>query len=112
MSGINHLYDLYNKKGKEFVKNASKVFISIDASHDPIQVNKDINTYTKYVSVDSYMIVQDTKLDRISRRKYLNSINFYIDKFLNENHNFRMDRDKELIFYFTHHPKGFLKRIS
>ena len=100
------------KKVNEFAKNASKVFISVDASHDPLQVYYDMNAYSKFVSIGSYMIVQDTKLDRISKRKFTEGIHSYIDKFLAQNPNFIMDRDQELIFFYTQHPKGFLKRIK
>ncbi len=103
--------DLTVKVVKEFVKNASKVFISVDASHEPIQVYNDMNTYSKYVTIGSYMVIQDTKLDRIWRQFKI-PINAYIDKFLQENSNFVMDRDLELLYFYTQHPKGYLKRIS
>ena len=59
------------KKVNEFVNNASKVFVSVDASHEPAQVYRDMKTYSKFVSVDSYMIIQDTKLDRMQRSVFL-----------------------------------------
>ncbi len=118
-------------KIREHAKNATCVFVSQvnislfidfsdlfmlvlylqDASHDPLQVYNDIKTYSQFVTLGSYILVQDSKLDRFNKR-YSNGIHHFTDKFLKENDKFIMDRSKELRFFYTQHAKGYLKRIK
>lgn len=100
------------EKVNQYSQNASVVFVSVDASHEPLQVYNDLKAYATFVTIGSYIVVQDTKLDRLTRRSKSNSIHGFIDKFLDENSDFVMDRKIELLFYYTQHPKGFLKRIK
>ena len=96
---------------EKHVNDAHVVFISQDTSHDASYIYAELKAYSKFVTNGSYILVQDTKLDRMLR-KSLNSISYYIDKFISENDKFIIDRDIENTFYFTHHPKGYLKRIK
>ena len=96
---------------EKHVNESKVVFISQDSSHDGQFVYTELSAYSKFVSVGSYIIVQDVKLDRMWRRTN-NSISNHIDKFIRENDNFEINRDVEKLFYFTQHPKGYIKRIK
>ena len=96
---------------RKHVNESKIVLVSQDASHYPNDVYKDLIEYSKFVSIGSYIIVQDTKLDRIVRRSD-NSIHSKIDQFLKDNNNFLMNRTLENFFFYTQHAKGFLKRIK
>ena len=93
---------------EKHVNKAKSVFISHDSSHTGSHIYADLKAYSKFVTNGSYILVQDTKLDRF-RQTY--SINYYIDKFISENDKFIIDRDVEKMFYLTHHARGYLKRI-
>ena len=94
---------------QKHVNESKIVFVIQDASHSGVDVYHDLVAYSKFVSVGSYIIAQDTKLDRISRG---NGITSNIEKFINENNNFIINRDVETLFYYTQHAKGYLKRIK
>ena len=89
--------------------NATSVFINHDGSHEAEVVFKDLKNYADLCTVGSYMVVQDTKLDRFRR---VNPINKAIDGFIAEDSRFIIDRELELFFFYTQHPKGYLKRIK
>ncbi|CAF1428476.1 unnamed protein product [Adineta ricciae] len=50
---------------KKYAANGRTVFISHDAAHDCDSVYEDLINYTEFFSINSYMVVQDTKLDRM-----------------------------------------------
>ncbi len=72
------------------------VFVIQDASHHGVDVYNDLVAYSKFVSVESYIIAQYTKLDRMNRG---NGISSNIEKFINENDNFIINREVETLFY-------------
>ena len=102
---------------KEYARNATTIFISHDASHWHDIVYQDILNYAELVSINSYFIVQDTKLDRIAHsstgpltavRRFLQ----YQNKPENHaNYTFEVDRSVE-IYYYSQHAYGWLKRVK
>ena len=103
---------------KQIASNYTKVFLSHDSSHDAHIVSQDLVNYAELVSVNSYLLVQDTKLDRLkhgTHRGPINAVRQFFDyqkKTVNRaNYTFVVDRSVE-IFYYTQHPQGFLKRIQ
>ena len=97
------------EKVEKYVNQSKVVFVIQDASHAGVDVYQDLVAYSKFVSVGSYIIAQDTKLDRINRGRDITS---NIEKFINENNNFIINREVETQFYYTQHAKGYLKRIK
>jgi cephalosporin hydroxylase len=97
------------EKVEKYVNQSKVVFVIQDASHHGVDVYNDLVAYSKSVSVGSYIIAQDTKLDRINRGRDITS---NIEKFINENNNFIINREVETQFYYTQHAKGYLKRIK
>ncbi len=95
------------------VKNC-KVLVSLDSLHTKEHVLKELNLYSKFVSVDSYIVVNDTSWS--GRR---NSMFFIkgggpreaVEEFLKNNKNFKIDRSREK-YFITQYPSGYLKRIK
>jgi cephalosporin hydroxylase len=104
-------------KIKQFASNFTKVFFSHDSSHALGIVYQDLINYAELVSVGSYLVVQDTKLDRLSHNSGgpLTAVRRFLDyqsKTVNRaNYTFEVDRSVE-IFYYTQHAHGWLKRIK
>ena len=97
---------------KDEALNATSILINHDGSHEGDIVYQDLKNYADICSIGSYMIVQDTKLDRMYKRKNANSLHNSIIRFLAEDDRYKMDRDLELFFFYTQHPTGFLKRVK
>ena len=105
-----------------------RVLVTLDSCHTQEHVLKELGLYSKFVSLNSYIVVQDTHLgghpNNVSAISnlggHLNSISAVpkghgpmeaVDEFLEKNENFYSDRTKEK-YWLTQNPKGFLKRIK
>lgn len=98
---------------KKRINKVEKVMVILDSSHKKEHVVEELNIYSKFVTKNSYLIVEDTHLHGNPVRPDFNDggpMEALID-FLNLNSNFTIDITKEK-FYFTFYPKGFLKRIA
>jgi len=87
--------------------NVQTVFVSLDSRHDKDFVEKEIDRYSPYVSVGSYLVVEDT--DAIFYQNF-STANEAVDKFMHENKNFVRDQSCEK-FIITTNPGGWLKRV-
>lgn len=100
-----------------FVDKATKVLVIEDASHRYPDTLENIEATFQWVSVDSYLLVQDTKMDRFVHglgKKY-GKLKFgpmrSVDEFVHKHPNFVIDRRFEYLLYSQHH-RGFLRRKS
>ena len=96
------------------------VLVTLDSLHSANHVLKELEQYTQFVSSGSYIVVQDTIIDK--KKKYFDWFVMPWDEtaeagpaqairiFLEQNHDFEIDRQREK-YYFTFYPDGFLKRI-
>jgi cephalosporin hydroxylase len=88
-----------------------KVLVILDSDHRKTHVLTEMNAYARFVSVGSYLIVQDTN---VNGHPVL--ANFgpgpmeAVQEFLASNQQFKSDEKAERLM-FTLHPKGYLKRI-
>ncbi|KAG2422761.1 hypothetical protein HXX76_015781 [Chlamydomonas incerta] len=94
-------------------KYGGPVLLSVDGTHEYDGVLEELRKLHKYVTVGSYMIVQDTKLDRLWDRKA--ALQAARD-FLKENEaaagpKFIADRKRE-VFRYSQHVEGFLLRVK
>jgi cephalosporin hydroxylase len=88
------------------------VLVILDSDHTKDHVLKELETYSKFVSPNSYIIVEDTNI---------NGNPVYddfgpgpmeaVDEFLTKNANFIVDIEREK-FFMTFNPKGYLKRTA
>jgi cephalosporin hydroxylase len=96
------------------------VLVTLDSLHSTKHVLKELELYSQFVSPGSYIVVQDTIIDK--KKKYFDWFvrPWSVDPesgpgqatriFLGENQNFKNDSQWEK-YYFTFYPGGFLKRI-
>lgn len=93
-----------------------KVVITFDSLHNKEHVLKEMQRYSELVSLNSYMVVQDTDLmgHPIPLRVYSHEGEEgpweAVQEFLASNKNFVVDKSRER-FLLTNHPSGFLKRV-
>jgi cephalosporin hydroxylase len=97
----------------EFCEGKS-VLVVHDGDHRKEQVLKDLKNYSKFVSVNSYLIVEDGIIDLFKPGDGIGSEGEWalaaVEQFLRENRNFVVDTERER-YILTYNPRGFLKRI-
>jgi cephalosporin hydroxylase len=90
------------------------VLILHDGDHHEQQVLRDLRSYSKLVSVNSYFIVEDSIVDLFepgdSIGQYYEGPLKAIEQFVSENSDFVIDKECER-YILTYNPKGFLMRI-
>lgn len=90
------------------------VLVIHDSDHRKEQVLKDLQIYSKLVSVDSYLIVEDGIIDLYKPGDSIGSMEdgplAAIEEFLDTNPSFIVDSERER-YILTYNPKGFLKRV-
>lgn len=90
----------------------SKVMVTLDSDHHMTHVLKELELYSGFVSLGSYLILQDTSHNgNPLPTTYGKGPKEAMDQFLKANHNFVSDRSREK-FLLTFHPGGYLKRIK
>lgn len=105
------------EKVEPFVKAAKKVIVIEDASHRYPDTLQNIEAVHQWVSVGTYMLVQDTKMDRFvaALKKKHGRYKFgpmrSVDEFVAKHKNFVIDRKFEYLLYSQHH-RGWLKKTA
>jgi len=88
-----------------------------DGDHSRQQVSEDLENYSKFISLNSYFIVEDGIVDLFH---YGDSLGFEeeedgplaaVEEFLEHHPEFEIDSVRER-YLLTYNPKGFLKRIA
>jgi cephalosporin hydroxylase len=93
------------------VKGSARVMVTLDSDHHMDHVLSEIRLYSPFVSVGSYLIVQDTAHDgHLLKATYGKGPMEAVQEFLKENRDFERDASREK-FLLTFHPGGYLKRI-
>jgi len=96
---------------REKVKDA-KVLITLDSLHTQEHVLKELNLYSEFVSLGSYIVVQDTNINgHPIEPNYGPGPMEAIEEFLQTHKNFEPDKTREK-FLLTFFPSGYLKRIK
>ncbi|KAJ9518922.1 hypothetical protein QJQ45_026227 [Haematococcus lacustris] len=90
-------------KVKALLKPGQKVMVLLDSAHYAQHVLAELSEYCQFVTVNSYCIVQDTKLGRWSMdSRMLSTVKQWLSKGVGSK--FAVDRDRELLY--THHAMG------
>ncbi|MBN2453575.1 MAG: cephalosporin hydroxylase [Candidatus Omnitrophica bacterium] len=89
-----------------------KVFVILDSDHTMGHVLKELHIYKKFVSMGSYMIVEDSNVNGhpVAPGHGPGPMEA-IKKFLSEDKSFIIDKEKEK-FFLTFNPRGYLKRVG
>jgi cephalosporin hydroxylase len=99
------------EKVQAFLKSKSRVIIILDSDHNKEHVLKELEIYSPFVSIGSYLIVEDTNINgHPVEPDFGPGPMEAVKKFLEGNKNFVTDKSKEK-FYMTFSPDGFLKRV-
>lgn len=86
--------------------------VTLDSLHTKEHVLKELQRYAPFVSIGSYIVVQDTNINGHPVRNVHDAGPWEaVEEFLKTNKNFEIDHSKEK-FLTTHYPSGFLKRVK
>lgn len=104
---------------KHALKDQKKILVCLDSSHKYDHVLKELELYSPFVSIDSYLVVFDTLVEILPDkffplRSFEKGNNPYkaVESFLKENNEFIIDTEIEQKLLITANPNGFLKRIA
>jgi len=101
------IMDAISKKVK-----GRRVLVFLDSLHKKDHVLKELTLYSKFVSINSYIIVADTSLDIYGLEPGFGPGPMEaVKEFLITHENFKIDHSREK-FLATFFPSGFLKRIK
>ena len=111
--------NIFNQ-AKSFIKEGDKVMVFLDSNHTHNHVLRELEYYSRLVSLGSYIIVADTGIDDISLEMSYENRDFgkgnnpktAVKKFMENNENFQIDKLIESKILLTCSPDGFLKRIK
>lgn len=96
---------------RKMVGDRDRVLVILDSDHSMKHVVSELEIYSKFVTKGSYMIVEDTNINgHPVCREFGPGPMEAIDKFLADNKNFVVDKNKEK-FFMTFNPKGYLCRV-
>jgi len=91
------------------------VLVVHDGDHRKEQVLKDLRHYSKFVSLNSYFIVEDGIVDLFKPGDGIGEEGGWAleaaEQFISENPGFVVDTERER-YILTYNPRGFLKRIQ
>ena len=94
------------------LKKSDKVMVILDSDHHKAHVLQELKLYSPFVSLNSYLIVEDTNINgHPVYAEYGPGPMEAIHEFLADNDCFVTDKGKEKLL-LTFNPGGFLKRIS
>ncbi len=104
---------------KPYTIGKEKILVCLDSNHTHQHVLDELNFYSSFVSVDSYIVVFDTIVEDLPER-YLpnrfwsigNNPKTAVHEFLKNNNNFEIDKTIDNKLLISVNPEGYLKRIK
>ncbi len=103
---------------KKITKRYKNFMIHLDSDHTYQNVLKELNTYSKFLNKNNYIIVGDTIVNRIPTQKQWvrewnknNNPEIALKEFLKKNKNFIIDKRINYKQLITHNPGGYIKKI-
>lgn len=91
-------------------KNPGPVLVILDSDHKAKHVAKELELYSQFVQPGSYIIVEDTNINRTVRLNHGPGPGAAVDEFLAKNNRFERDPSCERL-YATFNPGGYLKCV-
>jgi len=97
---------------RELVRMDEKAIVILDSDHGKEHVLDELRIYSRFVSRDSYLIVEDTNLNgHPVNPDFGPGPMEAVQDFLKNNDQFIIDKSREK-FYLTFSPGGFLRRVG
>ena len=97
---------------KNMIKTNDKVIVILDSDHTKNHVLNEMEMYSRLVSKDSYLIVEDTAINgHPVEPNFGDGPMEAVNEFLKTHDEFKIDNDKEK-FLLTMNPNGYLKKIN
>lgn len=87
------------------------VMVILDSNHKKDHVLKELELYSKFVTKGSYLIVEDTDINKRVRFDHGPGPGDAVDEWLPKNPNFKVDEECEK-YFLSFNPGGYLKRCS
>lgn len=99
------------KQVKSLIGNSNKVMVVLDSDHTKEHVLREMQIYSKLVSVGSYMVVEDGNINgHPVLPEYGPGPMEAIQDFLSTSDEYMVDYSRQK-FYLTFNPNGYLRRI-
>lgn len=100
------------KQIKDSIKDGDKVMVILDGDHSGKNVFKEIVIYSKLVTKDCYLVVEDSNLcgHPVSADHGYGGPYAAIEMFISRNNDFIIDKSREK-YLFTFFPNGWLKKV-
>jgi cephalosporin hydroxylase len=97
---------------KKRIKPGYRVLTILDSDHSKQHVLDELNLYYKYVTVGSYLIVEDTNVNgHPVYPEFGPGPTEAVDEFLRSNSGFQVDQSRERLMLTTN-PRGYLRRVK
>jgi len=108
-----HVFEqVSNAVSKALQRRTGPVMVLLDSDHNEANVSRELELYSRFVTVGSYLIVEDTNINgHPSSPEFGPGPWEAVDKFLRQRKDFVVDRDCER-FLLTFFPGGWLKRVA
>lgn len=107
------------KKVEKYFDKDKKTLVFLDSNHTSDHVSKELDSYTKFVSLNSYCVVFDTCLHLVSEESFIdrpwsrkNNPMLATLEWLKTNQNFKADKSIDNKLLISAAPNGFLKKIK
>lgn len=104
---------------EELAKGKSRVMVLLDSNHTHEHVLRELELYSRFVSLDSYLVVFDTLVEHFPDESFTdrpwgvgNNPWTAVQDFLSQNKNFVVDEILESKLLLSSCPGGYLKRIK
>jgi len=104
---------------EKFCTSQKKILVCLDSNHTHDHVLKELEFYSQFVSINSYLVIFDTLIEDIpneySRRRPWgvgNNPKTAVHEFLKNKDDFIIDKQFENKMIITTAPDGFLKRVK
>src|SRR4030095_13039045 len=107
------------KQVRDFAAGKNKIIICLDSNHTHEHVLRELELYSPFVSLNSYIVVFDTIVEDLPEGYFSqkrpwgisNNPKTAVDEFLKNNDQFIIDEaiDNKLLISVT--PRGYLKRV-
>jgi len=97
---------------RKLISDKDKIMVILDSDHHKEHVLNELKIYSKLVTKGSYIIVEDTNINRHPVAPDFGPGPMEAaEVFLKENKNFVIDKNREKL-YMTFNPKGYLRKVN